>query len=203
MNLRLVITKNTDIRLLDRMHIHYSNPKGFIGRNICYAILFGQDYYGHIVGGSATIHLGTRDKFFGIPSMGSTPTVESSARLNGIVNNKFFNCAKVGGTYPMRNFTTRILREFRLRILDDWKRIYGDDVIGYETLIELPRTGECYLRDGWVVTGETKGERIKTVRGKYKFAGVNRFVMRDNLKPKLVMCRTVDSIADPLSVLYS
>ena len=48
----LTQTKRTDSRLLQLMHNHYSQPKGFVGRNICYAITFNDIYYGHIIGGS-------------------------------------------------------------------------------------------------------------------------------------------------------
>lgn len=61
--LRLEITKRTDKRLLERMKGHYSQPKGFVGRNICYAIYYKDIYYGHIVWGSATKHLKGRHEF--------------------------------------------------------------------------------------------------------------------------------------------
>ena len=60
----LELVKRTDPRLLADMKIHYSQPKGFVGRNICYAILFDGIYYGGIVGGSSTLHLVGRDVFF-------------------------------------------------------------------------------------------------------------------------------------------
>lgn len=55
--LRLEVIKRTDPRILANMSIHYSQPKGFVGRNICYAVLYNSIYYGSIVGGSATKHL--------------------------------------------------------------------------------------------------------------------------------------------------
>ena len=61
--LELIITKRTDERLLHRMKNHYSSPKGFVGRNICYAIIYNDIYYGHIVGGSATRFLPGRNEY--------------------------------------------------------------------------------------------------------------------------------------------
>jgi len=59
--LLLQIVKRTDARILENMKNHYSQPKGFVGRNICYAILWNNKYYGSIVGGSATLHLPNRE----------------------------------------------------------------------------------------------------------------------------------------------
>lgn len=64
--LKLEIIKRTDQRILSNMAIHYSNPKGFVGRNICYAVMYNNMYYGSIVGGSATLHLPNRNTFFNV-----------------------------------------------------------------------------------------------------------------------------------------
>lgn len=47
------------------------------------------------------------------------------------------------------------------QIAVDWKQKYGDDVIAFETLIELPRTGELYKRAGYKEIGITKGYTCK------------------------------------------
>ena len=64
MSLALEPIKRTDPRILANMAIHYSQPKGFVGRNICYAVTHDGLYYGSIVGGSATLHLPGRDEYF-------------------------------------------------------------------------------------------------------------------------------------------
>lgn len=179
--LELVITKRTDPRLLDRMANHYSKPKGFVGRNICYAIMYGGVYYGHIVAGSATRFLPGRNEYL----------QTTLSELNCIVNNIFFNVSKVEGKYPVRNFTTRILKLFVSVVLDDWKTKYGDTVVGFETLVEKPRTGEAYLRAGWCVTGETVGFTCKRVQGKGTDGWTGRRIWnthKDTLRPKLVIC---------------
>lgn len=63
--LHLDVTKRTDDRLLKCMSVHYSKPKVFVGRNICYAVMYENTYYGHIVGGSATRFLPGRNEYFG------------------------------------------------------------------------------------------------------------------------------------------
>jgi hypothetical protein len=178
--LELVITKRTDPRLLQRMEVHYSHPKGFVGRNICYAILYNGVYYGHIVGGSATKFLPNRNELFGI----------TSKDLNHIVNNIFFNVSPVDGKYPERNFTTACAKLFMQTIRQDWFDKYGDEVIGFETLVEKPRTGELYKRAGWRVIGETKGYTCKRIAGKGTDSWGGKRVWntnKDELKPKLVL----------------
>lgn len=182
--LDLIITKRTDKNLLDRMKIHYSQPKGFVGRNICYAIYYENTYYGHIVAGSATRFLPGRNEFFGI-------TIND---LNKIINNIFFNISRVNGKYPTRNFTTLVLSKFVEKATVDWKEKYRDEVIGFETLVQKPRTGEVYKRAGWVLVGETKGYSCKRVGGKGTDSWTGKRVWytdKKHLKPKLVFCLKV------------
>lgn len=182
MLLDLVITKRTDERLLKRMETHYSHPKGFVGRNICYAIMFGNTYYGHIVGGSATRFLPGRNEFLGI----------DLSQLNNVVNNIFFNISKVNNAYPTRNFSTYVVQAFQERVRADWGSKYGDLVVGLETLIEKPRTGELYRRAGFSLVGETVGYTCKRVAGVGTDEWTGKRVWNTNvesLRPKLVFCK--------------
>lgn len=182
--IRLEIIRRTDPRILADMAIHYSQPKGFVGRNICYAIIFNGTYYGTIVGGSATLHLVGRDEFFGL-------TKENKKRLlNQIVNNIFYHIEKKGGKYPIRNMVPAVLAMFREQIRLDWQVKYGDIVIGFESLIELPRTGEAYKRDGWQEVGITKGQTCKRVAGKGTDSWTGKRIWdTKNLRPKRVFVR--------------
>lgn len=159
--------------MLERMAIHYSKPKGFVGRSICYAITVDGICYGTIAGGSATRHLPNREIIVG---------------LNNGVNNIFFHIEKVNGSYPMRNFAQKVLCEYRSTIERDWLEKYGDAVSWHETLVELPRSGSCYLRDGWDVVGQTKGFTCKRVAGVSTDGWSGRRVWDyKNLRPKLVL----------------
>ena len=167
--------KRTDPRILKNMSVHYSQPKGFVGRNICYAIADGWDYYGAIVGGSATRFLPGRNVNFD---------------LNNIVNNIFFHIEKLNGKYPKRNFAEYCLKKFRERIIVDWEKEYGDKVYLFETLVELPREGECYRRDGWKEVGVTKGFTCKRVAGVGTDSWSGKRVWdTENLRPKRVFLR--------------
>ena len=160
---------------------HYSQPKGFVGRNICYAVMWNGIYYGHIVGGSATRHLPNRHQF-----LGTCPS-----NLNNIVNNIFFNVCPVMEKYPCRNFTTFVVSSWCKQISIDWEQKYGDRVVGFETLIEKPRTGELYRRAGWTKVGETIGYTCKRVAGYGTDSWIGRRVWntnKDSLRPKWVFC---------------
>ena len=176
--------KKIDSRLLSDMKDHYSKPKGFVGRTICYQITYDDVCYGHIVGGSATRFLPNRKQY-----LNTNPL----KILNNIVNNIFFHVTKQNKTYPIRNFTSYILKVFEKKIVCDWYKKYGDKVIALETLVELPRTGECYKRTGWEVIGVTKGYQCRRTGGysdKEKFGGV-RIWETKNLKPKLAFMKTI------------
>lgn len=178
--MRLEVVKRTDPRLLANMAVHYSHPKGFVGRNICYAVLHDGIYYGGIVAGSATRFL---------PGRGSVS-------LNNWVNNIFFHIEPFHGSYPYRNFAQSVLKTFRNVAAKDWHDKYGDSVHGFETLVEIPRTGEVYRRDGWVQVGVTKGYTCKREGGKGTDAWSGKRVWdTQNLRPKLVFIRPLVSHA--------
>lgn len=190
--LELVRTKRTHPRLLERMATHYSQPKGFVGRVLSYAVMHDGSYYGHIIGGSACRNLPGRHEYLDT----------NDAQLRNIVSNIFFNVSPIGGRYPMRNFTTQVVRLWRSYVTMDWGGQYGDEVLGFETLIELPRTGELYRRDGWVEVGMTKGLTCKRVSDRiegdagdgYKTSGRDSWSGRrvwntTDLRPKRVLVR--------------
>jgi hypothetical protein len=195
--IRLEPIKRTDLRILADMTIHYSQPKGFVGRNICYAVMAGDTYYGAIVGGSSTLHLVGRDEFFGL-------TRENKKQaLRQIVNNIFYHVEKRNGRYPVRNMVPTVLQMFRERVAEDWQTKYGDSVIGFESLIELPRTGDAYKRDGWIEVGITKGQTCKRVAGKGTDSWTGKRVWDvKNLRPKRVFVRTRTVIAKPQPLQY-
>lgn len=173
--IRLRLVKRTHPLLLSRMAGHYSRPRGFVGRNICYIVSYDDVDYGAIVGGSTPLHLPNRPYNFD---------------LNSIVNNLFYN---VRGPYPVRNFTSKVVREFRHRVYDDWFFKYGDFVEAYETLVELPRRGELYLRDGWREAGTTKGFTCKRVAGVGSDGWSGKRVWDvKNLRPKRFLYRLVE-----------
>jgi hypothetical protein len=176
----LIKVKKTDPRLKPLMAVHYSHPKGFVGRSLCYLVTSGGLLYGAIVGGSATLHLPGRDEFFEI----------DSTRLGSIINNVFYHVERIGGRYPFRNFTIQALKQWREKVAIDWESKYRDPVIGFESLIELPRTGELYVREGWERVGQTVGYTCKRTAGKGTDSWSGKRVWdTKNLRPKHVFCK--------------
>src|ERR1700720_48706 len=157
--IQLFRVKNSNLLLRQNMRVHYSHPMGFVGRNLCYLIYVGPDCYGSIVAGSAGMHLTGRDEFFQL----TKPTKKTEVQR--IVNNVFFHIERISGRYP-RNFAPRVLELWRYRVAVDWPEMYGVTLLGFETLVELPRTGEAYLRDGWQEVGQTIGYTCKRIAGK-------------------------------------
>jgi Domain of unknown function (DUF4338) len=176
----LQLIKRTDPIILANMAIHYSHPLGFVGRNICYVVYDDNICYGTIAGGSATLHLPGRNEFFDI----------TKSDLNCIINNIFYHIQKVDNKYPVRNFTEVVLNLFCNTIAQDWTTRYGNKVLGFESLVELPRTGEIYRRCGWTEVGITKGFTCKRIAGKGSDNWSGKRVWNTSeLKPKLVFCK--------------
>ena len=134
MNLVLKRTEKSNDIAKRCMEIHYSKPKGFVGRQLLYLVMWNLDCYGMIAGGSATLHLKGRE------------TVLGGISLDSVVNNIFFHVEKQNGEYPIRNFTVAVLREWKEKVARQWEIYYGPKVLGFESLVELPRTGELYKR---------------------------------------------------------
>ena len=175
----LVRIPKSDPDLRGWMAAHYSAPKGFVGRQLVYKVFVNGICYGATAAGSATRFLPGRAVFFGreIP-------------LNNLVNNTFFHIEKQSGQYPFRNFATAIVKVWRETVIRDWPHYYGSPVEGFETLVELPRTGELYRRDGWTEVGMTKGYTCKRVggHGTDNWTGKRVWDVK-NLRPKRVFVK--------------
>lgn len=176
-------TTKFDIDLQTDMENHYSKPKGFVGRSICYKVFYNEIYYGGIVGGSSTRFLPGRNEFF-------DSIYGDWWNLENVVNNLFFHIEPKEVKYPTRNFSQKVLDLFQQKIIKDWHDKYKDYVLGFETLIELPRTGEIYKRNNWSLVGETKGFTCKRIAGKGTDNWSGKRVWDTvNLRPKLVFVK--------------
>ena len=175
--LRLKRTRKSDPLVQHYMRIHYSQPKGFVGRQIFYRVLYNDVCYGVIVGGSTPAHLAGRE------------TVLHDIPLNSIVNNVFFHIEKQDDKYPIRNFAPAVLALWRKTVAQAWEIRYGDKVLGFDSLVELPRSGEIYLRDGWIEVGQTLGQTCKRTGGVSTDSWSGKRVWDTvNLRPKRVFC---------------
>lgn len=186
--IELVATNKGDPLVKQYMAVHYTQPKGFVGRQLIYRIECGGKVYGAIAGGSA----------IKLPKMSQQlagRVFPEGATLENVVNNTFFHLERPEGeSYPVRNFAPKVVALWRERVMRDWPARYkGDRVMLFETLIEPPRTGELYLRDGWTHVGTTHGTQWKREGGsspkeRFKY-GVRVRDRKAPLRPKLVFTR--------------
>lgn len=170
--MQYIRTHKNDPYLRELMSRHYSQPRGFVGRQLCYIIEHDGIKYGASVWGSATKHL---------------PGRQIIGSLNFGLSNLFFHIERVSEKYPFRNFATRCICDTSQIARRDYTAKYWDGVTWLETLVELPRTGECYRRAGWKLVGQTKGLTCKRIKGKGSDSWSGQRVWCDtNLRPKLV-----------------
>jgi len=175
--IRLARTNKGDPVFKNLMAVHYSKPKGFVGRQILYRVMYDDVIYGGIAFGSATKHL---------------PGRVFSTSLNNGLNNIFYHVEKQNGAYPLRNFTTRVLLYAEYVVSYDYPALYRDEVHWFETLVELPRTGELYRRAGYTETGTTIGKTCKREGGRGTDSWSGRRVWDEvNLRPKRVFQKIV------------
>lgn len=84
---------------------------------------------------------------------------------NKLANNSRF-CLIPGAT-ELKNVGSMALRLLRTDGAKEWKRRYGDDLVGIETYVEpitddeLHRSGAVYKASNWKYVGESQGNSIK------------------------------------------
>lgn len=125
---------------------HYPESKGIVGRSINYLIIYQHKIVGIIGLTNPPYAIAAIDEFFEIKK-------ENRIFMNGkIANNHVFRLIN-----SEHNFASRCLRLLRIVGVKDWKKKYGNDLIGLITFVEPPRKGSCYLADNWKYLGMTKG----------------------------------------------
>lgn len=166
-------------RIRDR---HYVPNHGAVGQQLHYLIFLDGEIVGIISAGSAVYSVKCRDEFFGITSCNRVVS------LNGIIDNTVFRLEK-----NLPNLGTQILKAWRNRVCDDWKRKYGVDVAGFETFIieNDRRKGALYKADNWVFVGETAGS------AKAHDKGIKNKQFRVETEKKLVFCKRIEGVALP------
>ena len=129
---------------------HYLGYRGSVGENMKYLVL---DSRGRplscVLFGSAAWKVGCRDRYIG------WNREDRPQRLHLVTNNmRFLVLPWVRVPHLASHVLSRIVR----RIGDDWKRIYGHEVVLLETFVEVSRfQGTCYRAANWRYVGRTKG----------------------------------------------
>jgi len=160
---------------------HYLGYRGSVGENMKYLVL---DCRGRplscVLFGSAAWKVGCRDRYIG------WDRAHRPQRLHLVTNNmRFLVLPWVRVAHLASHVLSRIVR----RIGDDWKRIYGHEVVLLETFVDVSRfRGTCYRGANWRYVGRTKGrsrnDRYGTIRVPQK--DVYLYPLRSGLREILV-----------------
>jgi hypothetical protein len=175
----LEVCSRSDKRYLSYRNRHYIPNRGCHGQQIHFLIYYKGEQVGIISGASSVYAVGARDKFFNIPQ---DKKIKQKRYLPAIINNVVFRLE-----HHEKNLGTRILSKFRKVSALLWKRLYGVDVIGFETFVieNDRRKGALYKADNWAYLGETKGN-TKTHDVSSKSVGLTTTHKRRTTEIKLI-----------------
>ena len=135
---------------------HYPKSKGIVGRQLNYLIYYSGKPTGIISATSPPLNYKLFNDYFG-----KKESMSNGDFAKTFVNNGVFRIVKS----PKKNFATQVLKLFRITILKDYKKQYGDNLKGIITFVEKPRNGGIYRADNWDLIGETQGIEVRR-RGK-------------------------------------
>lgn len=122
---------------------HYPESKGIMGRQLNYFIKREGMIVGIIGVNSPPINYKKFREYFKI----------DDEKL--FVNNNVFRIIK-----SYKNQATQVLKLLRKKIIIDYKKRYGDNLIGIITFVEPPRDGAIYKADNWDYLGMTQGKKV-------------------------------------------
>jgi len=140
---------------------HYLGYRGSVGENMKYLVF---DCRGRplscVLFGSAAWKVGCRDGYIG------WDRVQRPQRLHLVTNNMRF---LVLPWVKIPHLASHVLGRIVRRIREDWKKIYGHEVVLLETFVDVSRfRGTCYRAANWLLVGRTKGrsrnDRYNTIR---------------------------------------
>lgn len=161
---------------------HYIPDRGLVGQQLQYLIFYAGKLVGVIGGSSAVFKNQSRDEYWNFSEDIDIKTRE----LNSVINNNIFRLE-----YPAPNLASIVLKKWRKQIQQDWEKLYGVVVAGFETFIVeerlwngKTRNGGCYRADNWDLIGITRGYGNTNVRGREH---KNKILQAK----KLVYCRRI------------
>ena len=150
-NIVLEVCSRNDPRYVAFRNRHYIPNRKCHGQQIHFLIYHKESHVGIISGASSVYGVEARDKFFGIPK---DKNIKQKRYLPAIINNVVFRLER-----NEKNLGTQVISKFRRVSADLWRRLYGVDVIGFETFVieNENRKGSMYKADNWTYLGYTKG----------------------------------------------
>jgi hypothetical protein len=186
---------------------HYVPDNGTVGRSLSYLIRFDGTVIGIITGGSCASAVRARDEFFGLDLVNQFDDYYSgehegmmrmrSQMLGSIINNTIFRLEVIN-----YGLASAVLARWRVQVVADWNKRYGEMVLGFETyILETPnRNGGCYVADNWTKVGQTStGKLIYCKLNDNLFSGeclnLMNYEIRDLLDEMRKRAKSIDSYA--------
>lgn len=119
---------------------HYPGSKGAIGRQLHYLVWLGYSprLAGIIAAGEPMFRCAPRDRHLGLELAPGAPPPPW-----------LVSCVAFRLEDAPPGWASEVLSVWRARVRCDWLTQYGVQVRWYETLVEPPRIGTCFVRDGW------------------------------------------------------
>lgn len=176
----LEFCKSSDPRYQDIRDRHYVPNKGTQGQQLHFLIHYKNQIVGIISAASSVYAVKARDDYFKIPK---DKDLRQQLYLPSIVNNSVFRLE-----YHEKNLATKVLSKWRKVTQELWKKLYGVDVIGFETFVieNDTRKGALYKADNWQMVGMTSGNAKAHSKG-----GMKGKSFREETVAKICLCKKV------------
>ena len=154
---------------------HYLDCPAMIGETIQYVATYQDNWAALLIFSSAAFKAKARDQWIGWQACFQWQ------RLYLIANNTRF---LILPGYSIKNLASNVLAKSLKRISKDWKMYHNHPLLLVETFVDPSRfKGTCYLANGWIELGYTKG-----------FRKSNREYIQHN-QPKKILVRPLHSKA--------
>ncbi len=154
---------------------HYLGCPAMVGETIRYVATYQDNWAALLIFSSAALKTKERDRWIGWQACFQWQ------RLYLIANNTRF---LILPGYSIKNLASNVLAKCLKRISKDWNMFHNHPLLLVETFVDPARfRGVCYLANGWIELGYTKGFRKN-----------NRKYIQHN-RPKKILVRTLHSKA--------
>ncbi len=130
---------------------HYLQSAHLVGEQVRYVAEYQGQWVGLFAWNAGAYKLKLREEWIGWSGR------QKKRRLALVVNNSRFLILKA---WAVPNLASRVMKLCLERLSQDWKQIYGHEVLVAESFVDSQRfLGTCYKASGWTLLGQTQGYR--------------------------------------------
>jgi hypothetical protein len=128
---------------------HYLKSAQLVGEQVRYVAEYQGQWVGLVAWSAGAYKLKLREAWIGWNDR------QKKQRLPLVANNSRF---LVLPAFPVPNLASRIMKLCLRRLNQDWKALYGHEVLVAESFVDSQRfLGTCYKASGWTLLGQTQG----------------------------------------------